>query len=155
MSSCASLPKYLPKTDNIDVNQYGSFIKVHTLDKSVKGELIAVDSVRIIVLSHKKHITKINNIPIERIKYFKLFYARSKKYGWTIPLYAISTVSHGYWLLFSAPLNIIATTAVASSGQNDFTYNKKTITYKELKMFARFPQGIPPNVDINKIDYRK
>ena len=36
-------------------------------------------------------------------------------------------------------------------GEMAFTYTEKDMTYEELRMFARFPQGIPPNVDIKDI----
>lgn len=156
ISSC-STPKYLPSSDQIDVNQNGSYITVtlHQTENipsellNYDGELIAIDSNQIILLSATKK--QCISIRIKDNDRFKLRYAKPKHYGKLIPVYTLSTLSHGIFLIFTAPINLIVTTAVAISGENDFQYNKRNMTYEKLKMFARFPQGIPHNVDVANI----
>ncbi|WP_025764253.1 hypothetical protein [Dyadobacter tibetensis] len=147
--SCAA-PKYLPHPDDIDINKNGSYtkIKCKTTD-DIRGELIAIDSSQIVVLSEvsKRCIT----IPITEIESFKLQYAAPTHHGWTIPVYTLATLSHGIILLGTAPLNLLVTIIVTTGGVRSYQYRKKDISYEDLRMFARFPQGIPANVKIASI----
>jgi hypothetical protein len=149
ISSCTS-PRYLPSSDKIDVNEYGSYIKIiHKTASNIDGELIAIDSNKIVVLTEetKKCVT----VPITDVQSFKLRYAKPKHYGWTIPVYTLATIGHGLFLIFTAPINLIVTISVTASGEIAFKYSDKNMTYDKLKMFARFPQGIPTNIDIASI----
>lgn len=149
ISSCTS-PRYLPSSDKIDVNEYGSYIKIfHKTASNIDGELIAIDSNKIVVLTEesKKCVT----VPISEVKRFTLRYAKPKHYGWTIPVFTLPTIAHGWFLIFTAPVNLIVTISVTAGGENAFKYSNKNMTYDKLKIFARFPQGIPPNIDIASI----
>ena len=151
VSSCMS-PAYLPKYNNIDVNWYGSFINIHQKNgSSVQGELLAINDLQLIVLTEHKKIKKSVVVPVNQINNFQLRYAQPRHYGWTIPLFTGFTVLHGVFLVFTAPLNLVGTIIVTVSGEDAFMYNEKQLSYTELKMFARFPQGIPPNVDVENI----
>jgi hypothetical protein len=149
ISSCTS-PRYLPSADKIDVNEYGSYIKINQDTKShIEGELIAIDSNKIVVLSGMKQICV--SVPVKDVRRFILQYAKHKDYSYTIPIYSLATLAHGYWLILTAPVNLIVTTSVTVSGASVFKYSDKNMTYDKLKMFARFPQGIPQNIDIATI----
>lgn len=149
IGSCTS-PRYLPSSDKIDVNEYGSYIKIVYKTKShIDGELIAIDSNKIVLLTEKTK--QCVTVPINEIKHFSLRYAKSKHYGWTIPVFTFSTISHGVFLIFTAPVNLIVTISVTMGGENAFKYSDKNMTYDKLGMFARFPQGIPANIDITRI----
>jgi hypothetical protein len=82
---------------------------------------------------------------------FTLQYAQARHYGWTIPLSSLVTLSHGAFAIFTFPINLITTIAVTGAGESAFVYKSDNMTYKELKMFARFPQGLPPNVMLSDI----
>jgi hypothetical protein len=58
---------------------------------------------------------------------------------------------HGWYSIFTIPIHLIVTISVTASGENAFKYNNKKMTYEELKMFARFPQGIPPDIDLANV----
>lgn len=117
------------------------------------GELIAVDSVKIIVLTDSVlyHVKFAEVIKLSEINHYTLRYAKPKHYGPLIPLYWLGSVFHGYYFVLTAPINILTTSIVTSTGEKAFTYNEKDLNFKKLKMFARFPQGLPPNIDINQI----
>jgi hypothetical protein len=151
MSSCASRKAYLPDAETANTNAYGSFIKVkrYSTYTNVKGELIALDSSSIIVMDEK--LDQCVRIPIEDIFEFKLRYANSRQYGWSIPFAGILPFMHGFYSLLTIPTHLIVTIIVTSSGNRAYTYNSRVISYKELVMFARFPQGLPPNVDLSLI----
>ena len=151
MSSCA-YPRYLPSSDKIDINPNGSYIKIfRKTSTNITGELIAIDSTKLVVLSESEN--KCLTIPIAGIKRFKLQYARPKHYGWTIPGYTFATIGHGFFLIFTAPFNLIVTVIVTVSGESAFKYCNKNISYDKLKMFARYPQGIPSDIDTASIKY--
>ena len=149
ISSCTS-PRYLPSSDKIDINQNGSYINIISkTTANIDGELIAIDSNKIVILLETTN--KCMTVPINDVKRFKLRYAKPKHYGWTIPVYTLATIGHGLFLLITAPINLIVTISVTASGENAFQYSDKNMTYDKLKMFARFPQGIPPNIDLANI----
>lgn len=155
ISSC-TFPGYLPSSDAIDINRYGSQIKIIPMSGPViQGELIAVDNNNLIILTDSvmnKKTGKIMNItPRVNVKHFKLQYAKSKNYWWSVPLLTAATASHGLYFIFSAPVNLLVTGLVTATGISDFQYNEKKITYDDLNMFARFPQGIPENVNVASI----
>lgn len=146
ISSCSS-PKYLPSSDKIDVNEYGSYIRLTHLNTSIiDGELIAIDSTQIVVLTdeEKKCVT----VPILEVKRFSLEYAKPKHYGWSIPVGLLLPLIHGFYSVFTVPVHLIVTISVTAGGESAFKYNNKKMTYDELRMFARFPQGIPPGIDL-------
>jgi hypothetical protein len=148
LSSCSS-PKYLPSPDKIDVNEYGSYIELsYKTGSNIVGELIAIDNNEIIVLTEETRTCV--TVPVNEVKQFILKYAKPKNYTWTIPVYTLATISHGYFFIFSAPVNL-SMTILAASGEIAFTYSDKDMTYDKLKMFARFPQGIPANIDLTRI----
>ena len=155
MSSCTT-PAYLPTSEMIDVNQSGSYIKVirkstENMEASVivNGELIAIDSTNLIVLSGKAN--KCITVPMNDVKRFELKYAKGKNYGWTIPVFSLASIAHGLFGIITVPVNLIVTILVTASGENAFIYKGKNITNDQLKMFARFPQGIPPNIHLDSI----
>ena len=153
INSCTS-PRYLPKSAEIDVNQYGSNIMINQkTGANVNGELLAIDSNKLIVLtgSETYYSKKSVFVPLNEVSHFTLRYAQPKHYGWTIPLYTLATISHGFYLILTAPVNLIVTISVTVGGEKAFKYSDKEMTFDKLKMFARFPQGIPSNIDIASI----
>jgi hypothetical protein len=148
-SSCSS-PKFLPASTEIHSNPYGSYISVALRNGTFfRGELIAIDTVNMLILSET--IGKCISIKVSDAKNFTLKYAKSKHYGWSIPVFTLFTLSHGGYALATAPLNLIVTIVVTSSGEHAFTYNNKNMTLDQIRMFARFPQGIPKNLPIESI----
>lgn len=148
--TACSFPRYLPKADTIDINPYGAYIKV-TLKKSgfVDGELIAVSTNEIVVFSENSNTCV--SVPIPDIGYYKMFYAEPKNYVWSIPVFALASLPQGGLAFFTLPLNLITTIAVVVSSNKSFSYTEKSITYAQLSMFARFPQGLPETIDLNEI----
>lgn len=148
-SSCSS-PRYLPSSSEIDVNEFGSYIKiVHKTASNIDGELIAIDSNSIVVLTEE--IKKCFTVSLNDVKRFKLRYAKPKHYGWTIPVFLVYPLIHGFYSILTIPIHLVVTISVTASGENAFKYNDKNMTYNKLRMFARFPQGIPQNVDLASI----
>ena len=152
MSGSCKAPDYLPKAEEIGANEFGSHITLKLSEgPDIEGELIAVDSVNISVLA-KEDNKQLQTIPFANVKSFKIMYAQPEKYGWTIPVSALVSLSHGVFFVITGPANIVVTSLVTARGSNAFTYRDKDISVEELKMFARFPQGIPPDVSPGTIE---
>jgi hypothetical protein len=150
---CSCSPAiYLSKPENIDVNRYGSYIKVvRTAGANIKGELIAVDSTKLVILETLSKGIVLSFVPVGEIKRFKLRYAKPRNYGWSIPVFAAATISHGWFAIISLPVNIMVTSIVTATGATAFTSKNRDISYRDLSMFARFPQGIPPGIDLSTL----
>ncbi len=60
----------------------------------------------------------------------------------------LSTISHGFFLALTAPVWIISTAiaVAAESAHVELEYPEDN-SLEELSRWARFPQGIPPNID--------
>lgn len=143
-------PAYLPSSNQIDLSKYGSFIKLEYKDSLYyEGELIAIDNKNLIILTESEG--KCESIPLKGLARFVLYSAVPKDYGVFVPLYSILTFSHGLFGIFTLPINLITTISVAIGGRNAYRYTDNNITVQELKMYARFPQGVPPNVKLDEI----
>lgn len=146
-------PSYLPDAKEIDVNQHGSFINVNKTDtQNVLGELISVDSMNIIVLNEET--LKCVAIPRDSIKSYSLSYARPKHYGWSIGVLTVLTIGHGYFAAFTLPANLVGTSVVTTNGELAYKIRDSKIPFEKLKMFARFPQGIPQNLSLEDIKFK-
>ena len=147
LGSCKA-PAYLPESEDIGTHAFGSYIIIDLNEgKDLEGELISIDEEALLVLP-KQGDLQIQSVPAENIKSFTLMYAQPKNYGWSIPVSVLITASHGVFAVFTAPINIVVTSVVTSRGQKAFTYRDRDISMEELKMFARFPQGLPPQIEV-------
>ena len=151
--SVCTAPQYVPKPSEIGLNYRGAYITINTTaseDRTVSGELIAVEPKEIIVLTGNDPGQGTVAVRIDQIEKYKLKYARSTKFDWAIPLFSLFTISHGWYAFITMPTNIIATSFASSSGR--FKYGKQDLPINRLGMFARFPQGIPEGVDMDSIE---
>ncbi len=149
MFGCVS-QNYLPRPDKIDVNEYGSFIEVRRYQGlTLKGELISLDSNQMVIMTwNKKAPWMPVVVPMKEISSFSLRYARPGPYGWTIPVLSLSTITHGFFSLLTFPINLVVTSVVTATGARAYRYSQSDIGFSQLKMFARYPQGIPPGIDL-------
>ena len=149
--SCKS-PAYLSNHNEIDKNVYGAYTKIFLKkDFPLEGELIALENDVIIILPKNKNTCEI--IELKNVRYFLIQYASSKNNAWllTIPLSIVTPFIHGYYSVISFPVNLISTISLASSKDAQYKLRSKKYSHKDLKMYARFPQGIPKNIDISTI----
>jgi len=148
LTGCFS-PAWLPHHRDIGLSPRGSLIQVRCKNNIyAKGELITASDSAMIVLSETGKPFFLNR---KDIISYRLRYAKPKNYGWTIPVFTLATIAHGYFFVLTAPVNLITTIAVTASGANAYTYKKKDISYDDLKMFARFPGGLPPGMDYTQL----
>ena len=145
-------PYYLPKQKKMAENAYGSYLKLSLIKtKNVRGELIAIDSSNMILLTgdFKNSEKKIAVVPINKIKRFRVYYAKPSRYDIAGPILGLLTISHGVWSIFSLPVNVLASSAVTANAY--FAYSDETFGLDDLRKYARFPQGLPTNVVLEEI----
>lgn len=142
---CASLPN-LPEPKAVGLYERGAHIVLNEKSSGMKqGELIAVESGEIILLEQGKDSVSV--VPQSAVKKFKVYNAKPRHYGWFILAGSALTGLHGWYLILTLPLNLLVTVPVTLGGENAFTFNNRNTTYEELRMYARFPQGIPAGVE--------
>lgn len=150
LPSCKSA-SYLPKPTEIGTNTHGAYIQSDLFDgTNFSGELIAIDDLYITVLSEKDLICK--QYPTKEINRYSIRYAQSKNYGWTIPVFSLLTLFHGFYAVFTFPVNLITTIAVTVGAQEAFVYKRSQMPLEKLHMFARFPQGLPEGIALDEIN---
>ncbi len=152
LCSCTN-SKILPKSVDIATNVYGGLIEISTKQELIEGELISVNENELIVLLLDSN--KCISVPKKYINKYKLKYAlgEAEKYSWTIPLFMLVSASHGYYMTLSLPFNFITTSTIYFSSANAYTLRSTYVDYEKLKMYARYPQGTPENIDISKIKF--
>lgn len=148
--SCKS-PSYLSDYKDINKNVYGAHIKIFfKKDFPIEGELIALENEAIIIMPINKE--KCETIPLINVKYFSIQYANTNN-GWlaTIPFAFVTPIIHGAYSIISFPVNLISSISLIASKDAQYKLKSKKFSKEELKMYARFPQGVPKNIDVSSI----
>jgi len=87
-------------------------------------------------------------VKVSSVKSYKLYYARPINYSPAIPLFALLTISHGWFMSITLPVNVIVTTATTCKAAKVFTYRKRDLTPDQLRMFSRYPQYKPEDLPV-------
>jgi hypothetical protein len=143
-------PAFLPPPENVGVSPYGSYVTIFSR-KAVHydGELIAIDSNRIVILDESSN--RCVTVPLTDLYNFKIRYATSSGYETSIPFFLALPFMHGWWSVFTIPIHLSVTIAVSVDARNEFVYKSTSMSYEKLRMFARFPQGVPAFIDLADI----
>lgn len=153
-SGCSS-PKHLPTPKDLKYHVKGFYAQVNTngIFKSISGEIIAASANEIIVLPFdtKAKITTIAKDNIQTINVLiSLTVDNPKKINTRASLVNLTSIGHGVFGLITLPINIAATTGITRS-----KYSMKypdNLSWDKLSKFARFPQGIPSQINIKTIE---
>jgi len=141
---------WTPQLSEAQTQAYGGWVTVTHLEKDIKisGELIAVEDEMIYVLSdsgiHEVFLKDIKKLQLE------VYWEKQRTLGWGI-LGAISTLSHGWGSIISAPTWIIATVSAVPTEANSGLIVQSRKKMVDLRPFARFPQGFPKDIDLSSL----
>ena len=117
----------------------------------VQGELITIHDDTVYILSQ----SQLNAIPVSAVSHAKLELHYQNALGYTLWSVAggLSTLSHGFGLIYTAPMWLISGLSVSSSAarQPNIIHFPQT-GLDEFKKFSRFPQGRPADVDLRKLE---
>ncbi|MBV6440743.1 MAG: hypothetical protein DYG98_14995 [Haliscomenobacteraceae bacterium CHB4] len=151
-SFACSAPEYLPRPQKLAYHVKGFYIE-ETKDgeSNMLGEIIEVNTNEIKVLPVTK-VGGIRTIPKSSIPNADIVISLTSNNPEGIATWAglinLAPLGHGYFFIFSVPVNLAATIPVANNATKS-TYRVRypqDISWDEMKKFARFPQGIPENV---------
>ena len=131
---------------------YGSWVDVRHGDAAAadttRGELIAATTTEVFVLTPDSSFQQIPRLTIIDLE----LTAYDANWGylatWTT-LGTLSTLSHGFVAVLSLPIWLIAGSAAASTQSRRPIFTNPSL--EVLQRFARFPQGIPPDLDRNQL----
>ena len=148
---------WLPSPANSASDVYGGWatVEIDSADKrqDIQGELIAVEFDTMYVLSRRGlHAVPKKYILNAKVAYFEGDYSGIS--AWTL-LGTISTISHGFYLLITAPLWIVTGSLTAASVSHNQVVEYPDHSWDELKMYSRFPQGLPASLDRQSLKLKK
>lgn len=120
--------------------------------KKVQGELLAVSSDTLYVWSND-WLFAIEKTSVRRVEVEFVPSISVGLWAWTL-VGTVSTLSHGYFLIASAPLWLLAGAVTAStaskSGKLKLREAELQFQWEDLRRFARYPQGLPANFQPQK-----
>jgi len=140
-------PGWLPTPEDASHQAFGSWVRIE--DRSgnrpavIEGELIAVDRDTIHVHTSGRLVSlpgaSVGSVTLTK---FRIEYGSVAMWA---ALGTLSTASHGFGLILSAPVWMLAGTAATSAASR--APRVQSTDPQTLRPFARFPQGIPPGLD--------
>ena len=144
----------VPKRNALPIDAYGGWIDIKLVsssdsveEKSFQGELIAVEVDSVYILQ----LDKVQGLAISEVKSAKIiiFNTSMNGYGiWTF-LASLLTLSNGAYAVLTLPVTLItgiATTIGEANRINYIDYPQNDVS--ELRKFARFPQGMPKDINM-------
>ena len=155
---------YLPDTDDVQTETYGGWITLVTMPDSLSseekwmqysGEFISLDEENVYLLYDSLY-------RIPKIKIYssiiELDEKNSTEYGlWTAGGTA-ATISNGWFLILTAPLwllgGIPATVGESVRDRYETEY-PDSVYWMNVQKFARFPQGLPENVQLKELKQKE
>lgn len=162
MMGCAShtAPKgWLPDPDDLQTQAFGAWMQLKIEqqsespkpnEESAEGEFIAQSQDSVYILT-QQGISSISKTSISKARCTAYNAHEGNLAAWTFAG-TLSTLSHGVGLILSAPVWIIAGT-ISTAGQSWQPILKfPKAPWSEFQKYARFPQGLPPNVDQSQLN---
>jgi hypothetical protein len=151
-TACSTLPaprEWIPTADEAPQSVLGAWTNVrHGEGKqrvTTSGELIAVsqDSIILATPDYKLASVAWNDVDRVQVAYFDPMEGACYGLGMAG---ALSSLSHGWLGVFSFPIWLIIGSAGGSGrvGEAVFLYPRETEDWRELRPYARFPQGFRP-----------
>jgi hypothetical protein len=143
---------WLPKPAEAQTDAYGGWIELtydETTDRRAEGELIAVRADSVWLLGKDQALV----IPTTAVKMGKLTaYAAQKGplTTWAV-LGTLSTISNGWFLIFTAPMWLIGGPFAVGSESRAPERKSPPLDWEDLAPFARFPQGMPEGIDLSTL----
>jgi hypothetical protein len=138
-----------PSLERTERQGYGAFITITTLaGQEVSGELISVERSVIRVLRFGAGTGALTWVASTDVKAATVYQYESEGGfgGWAL-LGVLSTISHGFFLIISAPVWIISGAVAGGTESRHVVMEYPEHAWGEIVKWARFPQGLPPGLD--------
>ena len=148
-----SAPKgWLPRPVEAQAAAYGGWIELsynQATGQRADGELIAVSADSVWLFGQDQALV----IPITAVKRGKLTAYAAEKGRlvlWTL-VGTLSTISNGWFLIFSAPMWIVGGSLAVGGESRAPERKSQRLSWEELAPYARFPQGMPVGMDLSTL----
>ena len=152
--SC-EVPQHLAAPKDFKNQTKGLFMECKVFGTEYTGEIITVDedSVSLLLLNSTNTLALSKN----DIRSFDVIVSLTsddpQKVANRAALTMLPVIAHGWWMVFSVPINAIATTSVGK-GAAQATYRMECpehISWEKLSKFARYPQGLPEGLGLEDV----
>ena len=163
LSSCAS-GKHLPEADKVWQSPFGAVVRVtlnlpsqredgrrHVRYTIVTGELLAVSETGFYLSNYGETDTAVFVRP-KWVTEYNIQDARSHSYGHALTLTSLTTISHGFYAVITLPVNVIAGLIIGMGSANSYQVRTDEIPMNQLRIYARYPQGLPEGVELVLVD---
>ena len=143
---------WLPEPAEAQVSAYGGWIELRynqATEQRADGELIAVSADSVWLLGQDQALV----IPTTAVKQGKLTAYAAEKGPlvlWTV-VGTLSTISNGWFLIFSAPMWIVGGSLAVGSESRAPERKSPRLSWEELAPYARFPQGMPEGMELSTL----
>ncbi len=138
-----------PSIERTERQGFGAFITITTLaGQEVSGELISVERSVVRVLRFGAGTGALTWVATTDVKAATVYtYEPEGAYAaWTI-FGVLSTVTHGFFLIISAPVWILTGSIAGSVESRHVILSYPEHGWGEIVIWSRFPQGLPPGLD--------
>lgn len=150
VSGCANTyapNRWLSDPDDIRSEPYGGWIRVECTSEVLSGELVAICHDSVFVADSILHATPQSSVMNARL----VTYYAGEGIGAAVFLGTLSTISNGWFLVFTAPMWLIGGTIAASSRSYAPIIDFPESSWEKIIPFARYPQGLPLGIDRDAI----
>jgi hypothetical protein len=148
MPAC-KVADYLPKFDAAHLSPYGSHIRLKTINhKRVEGELIEVNDKTLIILNSNQQLTEHFT---KDVKSYRVYFIQPPDYSVPLTILNLLPLSHGIFIGLTFPVTLVNTLIISSSLDYTYVFTNKDVPIDELYKFARFPQGMPDDIEFDRI----
>jgi hypothetical protein len=137
---------WLPRAEAVPLQAFGAWIRLEDRPRRpttvYEGELIAIDADTVHILLDRLVSLPRSSFCCITVTAFRVDLAPIVVWGLAGTL---STASHGFGLILSAPIWALTATGAAASAT--YAPRVRSADADTLRVFARFPQGIPAGLD--------
>ena len=156
-AACAGNPApegFLPSPAGAAHDVYGAWIQVTLAagrrDSTIAGELVAARADSVWILPDSGPVVAVPTSTVKKGRVARYRSGAGAIAGFTV-LGVVSTVSNGFLGGFTMPLWIITGIVAASNESRAPLRGVPPLVWADLAAYARFPQGLPPGVDLGEI----
>lgn len=144
--ACITHPQPNPATiEMMQTRGWGGYIQLTSdAGETIVGELLAVEADRVWIQNASgQHIA----VDMRRVKRAALYKYDS---DWGLGLWGlagtVSTISHGFLLVFTFPIWVLSASIVTAAESYDMRIEYPESSLETLRPWARYPQGMPRGI---------
>jgi len=145
-TACASNPDPRGRTiEAVQRDGHGGWISIATSSApTIDGELISVelDGLRVLAVTPQPGVVFVSKARFRSARLWAWETEHGKLLGWG-SAGALSTASHGFFLIFTFPIWLLTMTVTASIESRASQLEYPDDGWETFSIWARFPQGLP------------